>query len=104
MNDNLRLLSFVFAPILLLAYLIIAAYQPTVEVREVVVEREVTKEVLNITSVDHVCHAGRSHFLVRYGDNGWMVVARPTGHNDYGAVFATECDGDEVEHPGRKKE
>ena len=97
MNDNLRLLSFVFAPILLISYLIITSSQP-----------KVTKEALNITSVEKVCHAGRQHFLVRYEvpddeDGSWFIVAQPTGHNAHGHIFATECTGKEVEHPGRGK-
>ena len=61
----------------------------------------------NIDSVEYVCHSGRQHFVVWYkkpnGKKSWFVVAAgPDNHNKFGHMFAKECTGEEVDHPGKK--
>lgn len=99
MTKEKRAALIILVPIMGLVALIIGFSDDVpeeVKVKEVVVEREVKRDVLNLTAVYKVCHNGRRHWAVEYGnetEKGWFIAAVPDNE---------KCDGEEKVHPSHR--
>ncbi len=68
-----------------------------IKVKEIIVERDVKKEVLSITAVETVCHRGGQHHAIYYqkpdGSEAWFINGVPK---------PKACDGEEKIHPATR--
>ena len=70
--------------------------EEAIKVKEIVVEREVKRDVLSLTAVYKVCHGGRRHWAIEYGTGekkSWFIAALPDNE---------KCDGEEKVHPSHR--
>ncbi len=104
---NLKEPLLVLVPIFFIASLFLPD-SGEVKVREIVIEREVRTEVLEIDDIYTVCHNDFKAWAVKTkyknGKKSWFIAPMPamssSKHKDSQIMYGKRCDGNEKEHPG----